>query len=150
MTPRETQSFIRKSVPLSGKMGLQVLSNSKKGVRLKLPLKPNRNHLGTGFGGSQMGAQAISCWVYLVELLRRHRVKGQIVLKTCESEFVGPVRGDADVLCRGLSLSDEKKLITSLLKNGRARAKLRSEVVFAKKKCATFEGVYVLVVGESF
>jgi thioesterase domain-containing protein len=69
-TARQLQSYILKSVPLTVKMGVRVKTLGQKGLTLALPLRPNRNHIQTAFGGTLIAAQAVACWAWLTWRLR--------------------------------------------------------------------------------
>lgn len=114
---------------------------SPKAVRLKLPLKPNRNHLGTGFGGSVMAGQALCCWAYLMNYFDEKGLEVSIVLQDSESRFYKPVLDDFSVECAAPRLAELRHLDLSLKRHGRGRITLKA---MAAGKAVEFIGRYVV------
>lgn len=51
-TPAQATEFVHASVPAIGRLGIEVLAMSPGYVRLRLPLAPNSNHIGTMYAGA--------------------------------------------------------------------------------------------------
>src|SRR6185437_13585726 len=91
---------LRTQIPLSRQMGIQVTDSSPERVQFELPLKPNRNHKMTAFGGTLVAAQALASWSLLMEILNDSGVSAEVVLQREHSEFSKPVTADFTVETR--------------------------------------------------
>ncbi|MGD8828046.1 MAG: YiiD C-terminal domain-containing protein, partial [Gammaproteobacteria bacterium] len=54
--------YLHHSIPLIAHMGVEVCPVGEDGIRLRAPLAPNSNHIGTAFGGSLHGLATLACW----------------------------------------------------------------------------------------
>ncbi len=144
MKPAELGSRLRRQIPLSQAMGLQVeRCDVNTGVVFRLPLKPNINHKGTAFGGTLLATQAIACWAWLMEYLAEQNLQAEVVLQRQKGRFLRPTTAEFTV--QTLSLSDAKKysFIKALAKKKKARIHLQCEVRCLDKVTTIFEGDYV-------
>jgi len=126
-------------------MGIRVRQCSvKKGVEFFLPLKPNRNHKNTAFGGTLVAAQALASWAWLMALLAEHRVQAEVVLQRQMGEFLRPVSQDFRVYTRVPAHGDIEKFLKTLKKHKKARLVIEAWVECQKEKRAClYVGEYV-------
>lgn len=52
LNPAQVTEFVHASVPAIGRLGIEVIDMSPGYVRLRLPLAPNSNHIGTMYAGA--------------------------------------------------------------------------------------------------
>lgn len=133
--------MIHQKIPLTRQMKVKVVACSSKKVALKLPLKPNRNHLGTGFGGSVLASQALCCWAYLMNYYDEKGWDVSIVLQDSDANFKKPVVRDFIVECRAPRLAEMAELDLSLNKHRRGRIELKAT---AASGAVEFSGRYVV------
>lgn len=96
---RQVQAFLEGNFPLAVSMGVRVEACGGEGLVLVAPLLPNRNHLGTAFGGSLAAVAMLAGYGYLWVALgdpAAHLVVGQ-----AEVVYRRPVRGEIRAVCRG-------------------------------------------------
>lgn len=141
---KKFEAYIHQVVPLSRQMKIKLRKLDRGGLFFDLPLGPNRNHLGTAFGGSLIAAQALCCWSWLEIQLKAQKLKGHIVIQNCKHDFLRPVTGTFIVHCQGLSPAQFKKTLQELKKNGKTRVNLKAQVRLKNKKCCSFSGKYVI------
>jgi thioesterase domain-containing protein len=134
--------MIHQKIPLTRQMQVRVKMCSARRVVLKLPLEPNKNHLGTGFGGSVMAGQALCCWAFLMNYYAAKGWRVSIVLQNSESRFFKPVLSDFLVECRAPALAEMKKLDLTLKRHLRGRIELKA---LAANGAVEFIGRYVIV-----
>jgi thioesterase domain-containing protein len=142
MTLRSIEKMIHQKIPLTRQMHIKVSHCSVKKVTLKMPLKPNRNHLGTGFGGSVLAGQALCCWAFLMNYYEEKGWNVSIVLQDSQARFIKPVIKDFFVECRAPRLAELRQLDLSLERHCKGRIELKA---YAARGAVEFSGRYVIV-----
>ena len=127
-------------------MGIKVVQCSvTKGVTFRLPLKPNRNHKNTAFGGTLIAAQALASWAWMMCLLEENNLHAEVVVQRQMSEFLSPVTKDFLVETRVPSAAQIKKFLNTLKKKGKARLLIQAEALNHKKSACLYAGEYVAI-----
>jgi len=145
----QLQQSIYNQIPLSRKMGVKVLHvSARTGVQFKLPLKPNRNHKNTAFGGTLIAAQAIACWAWMMELLKQHNIIAEVVLQRQESEFVKPVAGDFTVQTLVPSKNEVALFLRTIKRHKKARLAVKAFAQYRGAKACLYIGHYVAILGD--
>ncbi len=147
METSDVESYILKSIPMAKHMGIRVKSCSEKAVELHLPLEGNTNHIGTSFGGSQLSASAIACWIYLRQRLMKAKIESEIVVQKNESHFYKPVDADS-VIHAGLDDSKSanwEEFLKTLESKSKARIPLKAEVIISGNIATKFQGDFVAI-----
>lgn len=125
-------------------MGLQVLSLSCDQAVVSVPLAPNINHVSTAFGGSLYAAAALACYALFQAISREAGgLSDNLVIQEGKIRYLAPVLGDFEIHATPEGPEDVRSFIAALKRHGRARMKLKSQVLCQGKPCAEFEGVYV-------
>ncbi|MDZ7686597.1 MAG: YiiD C-terminal domain-containing protein [Gammaproteobacteria bacterium] len=70
-SPEKLEAAYHELIPISGYMGIRVKSWADGRLVLSVPLAPNINHQGSGFGGSLFSVAALAGWGILHYLARR-------------------------------------------------------------------------------
>lgn len=131
MTRIELEKMIHKEIPLSKKMGLRVQKCSVlEGISFQLPLKPNKNHKNTAFGGTLVAAQALCCWAWLVLFLRKNNIDAEVVLHKQEAFFHKPVAGDFVVHTLAPNDLDKEHFFKTISSHNKARLTIYAEVIY--------------------
>lgn len=136
---------LQTQIPLSKQMGIRVRACSEKNVEFALPLKPNRNHKKTAFGGTLVAAQALASWSLLMQILARHFIDAEVVLQRERSEFYKPVVADFSVKTRSLARGDVNRFLRTLQSHHKARLEISAQVVCDSQVACEFFGQYVAV-----
>jgi thioesterase domain-containing protein len=146
MNKMKLQKILKSQIPLSSAMGIKVVQcSAAKGVVFRLPLRPNRNHKNTAFGGTLIAAQALASWAWLMCLLAKNNSDAQVVVQRQMSEFLAPVTDDFWVQTRVPSKAQIKKFIVTLKKKGKARLLIQAEAKNHKKPACIYAGEYVAI-----
>lgn len=135
--------YILKSIPVAAHMGIEIISYSKKCLRLRLPLAPNHNHIGSLFGGSQLSCCAIACWAFLRERLMEEGESVEIVIQKNESHFYLPVEADTEISTEEILLENWQEFLHTLRTKKRARILLKAYVGNRDQPATVFAGHYV-------
>lgn len=126
--PQELLQFLHEQIPLTKSLGLSIVSVDEKGARIRAPLGPNHNHLGSAFGGSLATMMILSGYIWLYDALLKHNHHAHVILFKEESEYLLPVKTDIEVLAISPSLDDWRKFEESFIRKGTARIVIRSEI----------------------
>lgn len=141
----ELESMLLKSVPLTEKMGLQVLDCSSTRIELQAPLELNHNHKQTAFGGSLAGLQALSCWSWVMNQLDLNGIKAEVVLQDSLNKYIRPVKEDLVAVCEDSSQEKLDAFLLQLKKHGKGRIELESKVFSNGELATLFSGRYVAI-----
>lgn len=69
MTPTELTSFLHEQIPLARALSIEIIKADDHEALVMGPLAPNRNHMGTAFGGSLSAVLILSCYTWLFHRL---------------------------------------------------------------------------------
>lgn len=149
---RGLEDYLHAKIPLTRAMGVRVDragADSEEGVAgvvLVAPLEPNRNHLGTAFGGSLATLATLAgygaLWVALGDC------DGHIVVKRSELAYRRPVTGALRAECSMPAGEALAAFREAYAKKGRARLRLEARIVQDGETCVEFAGEFVAIRGE--
>jgi thioesterase domain-containing protein len=137
----ETELFLHEQIPLTRAMGVSVQSWDGQELRLRAPLEPNHNHLGTAFGGS-LSALATLAGYSLLWLLLGDR-EAHIVIRESSLQYRHPVRGELIAVCRHPGGEAWQAFQAQFTSTGKARLTLQAAIVEDGRTCVEFEGTFV-------
>jgi thioesterase domain-containing protein len=143
LSPSEIGAYLRKHIPISASMGVEVLVCSPGQVRLRAPLAANLNHRATVFGGSASAVAILAAWTWLHFALRGAGYSCRVVIQRNEMEYLAPIDGDFTAECDALNATDFEKLLRTLQRHGKARAGLNARLLLHGRTVARFSGDYV-------
>lgn len=145
MSGDELEAYLHSNIPLTAAMAIQVRALEPELV-LCAPLAPNLNHQCNAFGGSIATVAITAGWSWLrLRLGAEH----DIVIKSCEIEYVSPVREGFEAICKGSSEGEFGRFMKRLDRKGRARISLKVEVHSAGLLRAKMVGEYVALGGRT-
>jgi thioesterase domain-containing protein len=145
MTRNRLQMILNKQIPLSKAMKLKVRACAGQGVEFALPLKPNRNHKNTAFGGTMVAAQALACWSWLMLLLEENAIVAEVVLQRQSAEFLRPVHYNFTIKTRSVNKSAQTQFIKTLKRFSKSRIQVESQVMMRGRLVGTYVGEYVAI-----
>ena len=122
-------------------MGVRVVSNDDNGVALEAPVTLNSNHLRTAFGGSINAVATLAAYGLL--WLELHDPAVHVVVAESSIRFLRPVHSVIRAVCPHPRPDEWKAFQTEFQSAGKARIKLRVNVVEAGQTAAEFEGTFV-------
>jgi len=139
-------AFLHEQIPLTRAMGLRAVEASAQQLILEAPLEPNRNHLGTAFGGALHTVPLLACYCAQWMELRAAGLDGHVVVKRSNAIYRTPVEGTIRAVCARPSGEVVTAFLADLRRNKKARLELRATVPGAKGKPAVeFDGSFVAV-----
>lgn len=142
---RDWTSLLRTSMPLADAMDLTARTLPDGRIDLAVPLTPNVNDKGTGFGGSVVTLATLAGWVEVQRQLDlaelAHGV--EVVIQRGETQYLKPIRDDFDAV----ALLPEPEALARFLRlyarKGLARLGLTVDVLCHGERVARFAGDYV-------
>ncbi|MBX3736549.1 MAG: YiiD C-terminal domain-containing protein [Candidatus Didemnitutus sp.] len=140
-------AFLHEQIPLTRAMGLHAVEANAQRLVLEAPLEPNKNHLGTAFGGSLHTVPLLACYGSLWMVLRDAGLDGHVVVKRSNALYRAPVTGPIRAACERPSRELVRAFLADLGRNKKARMELRAIVEGPNGKPAVeFDGSFVAVV----
>lgn len=139
-------TFLHEQIPLTRAMELRAIEASAQRLVLEAPLAPNRNHLGTAFGGSLHTLPLLTCYSALWLVLREAGLDGHVVVKHSAADYRAPVKGPLRSVCLLPPADVVSRFLADLRRNRKARMELSAIVEGAAAKPAVeFHGSFVAV-----
>lgn len=139
--PALLQEYLDHSIPQVAHMQARVQAVNEDGLEMLAPLEPNRNHIGSVFGGSLNSLATLSAWGLVWLLL--HGRNASIVIQDGSMKFQRPARGDFVASCPLPPLPILLDFVEQYEQNGHARLTLESKVSCKGRRVAEFEGRFV-------
>lgn len=128
MTAADLQDYLHRNIPVSGAMGITVVTASPDTVQLRAALEPNLNHRSTAFGGSVASLAVLAGWSLLRLGLDAYRPTPQIVIQRSSMEYAAPIEADFDAVCRRPSDDAWQRFLRAFERRGRGRLEFEVDV----------------------
>lgn len=149
MDCRELEEYLYEQIPLSKKMGVQVLNAGWDGVKLTAPLRPNINHRDTVFGGSMSAVAILAGWALVHLRLRQEGIRGSIVIQRNTMNYERPISGDFTALSSVGESAEWQKFVKILKRKHRARIPVNVMLFSEGQKAGLLEGHFVALGAEA-
>ena len=143
MSPSELQQYLHQHIPLSAAMEVHVESVESDSVILRAPLAPNINHRETVFGGSASALAILSAWSLLHTRLSDESIECRLVIQRNSMEYSKPVSGEVYAKAGLAEEHTWQKFIRILLRRGRARISVLSQLIYQGEVAGAFSGEFV-------
>lgn len=144
MNELEFQQFLHNNIPITDKMGVEVLELNPSRVRIRARLEPNLNPHGTAFGGSINTLMLICGWSTVFVNVSDHDVNSHIVIHKSSIEYLSPITTDIIAECTIENQEIITKLLAGYEKFGRAKIDLTVVCMDKEKIAVKFKGQYVV------
>ena len=148
MNPQELENYLRQQIPLTQALDVKVVRAESDSCEVLAPLNPNRNHLGTAFGGSLNSILLLACYTWLFNLLKKQGFDEHIVLKSSEIKYLLPVQEDIRAICKSPREQDLHKFLSAYKKKRRARIRLTATISVKEGTACELTGEFVTLGGE--
>lgn len=140
------QEYLDHSIPLLEHMQVKVERLDEAALEIRAPLFPNRNHIGTAFGGSLNSLAVLSGWGVIWLLLHHAGIDAAIVIHEGHMNFHKPAKEDFVARCLLPTDAQLRTFMDTLRKRGRSRISLDAEVVSDGVPVATFKGGFAAMI----
>jgi thioesterase domain-containing protein len=138
---RQAEKYFHDQIPITRAMGVRVVTHDENGFVIEAPVALNSNHLRTAFGGSINAVATLAAYGLLWLELREH--DAHVVVAESSIRFLRPVRETIRAICLRPDPTEWTAFQTAFGDKGKARLKLRVNVVEAGQIAAEFEGTFV-------
>ncbi|HEX7031339.1 MAG TPA: YiiD C-terminal domain-containing protein [Gammaproteobacteria bacterium] len=140
---RLLQKYLDHSIPLVPQMQVRVERLTDAALVLSAPLEPNRNHIGTVFGGSLNALGTLACWGLV--WLALHGRDAHIVIHEGRMKFRKPATAGFSAACALPEEATLQNFVAQYERRGRARINLQAGIVCDDRIVAEFEGVFAAI-----
>ncbi len=139
------QQTLRREMPITVPMGIEVVSWQDKRLTMRMPLEPNRNHQYSAFAGSLNALCTIVGWGTIFMLLHDKSLDGNIVIRRGKIRYLRPVR-TPEFLAVGLTIKPaESEYFFELLRSkGKSKIDVAVEIADEQGPYVSFQGSYVV------
>ena len=141
------QELLRREIPLAGQMEVVVDGFDDSGLRLSMPLGPNRNPHQTAFAGSLNALCTLAGWAMTHLLLDDLEAAGSTVIRRSSIKFHAPVQTERVVArCLATPTADMAHFAEMLVEKGQAKLDHVVQVEDAEgdRPAVLFAGSYVV------
>jgi thioesterase domain-containing protein len=139
----EIEQYLHQQIPLSAAMKIRVVEWTREHLILKAPLAPNRNHLGTAFGGSLNAIATLTG--YSAVWLALDDSAAHVVIRDSSIAFRRPVRDDIRAVCPLPKKSVLEAFRSDFARKGKARLSLQVFIDHEGEHAVEFSGTFVAV-----
>lgn len=144
ISPEGLTAFFHEQIPLTRAMGLRAIEASAHRLVLEAPLEPNRNHLGTAFGGSLHALPTLACYGAVWMTLRDAGLDGHVVVRRSAANYRRAVAGALRAVCERPTGAAVEHFLVELRRHRKAGMELTALVEGAAGKTAVeFNGSFV-------
>jgi len=139
------QQTLRREMPITVPMGIEVVSLDNERLAMRMPLEPNRNHQYSAFAGSLNALCTIVGWGTIFMLLQSESLEGNIVIRRGKIRYLRPVR-TPEFLAVGLPLDPTQRdyFFELLRSKGRSKIDVAVEIADEQGPYVSFQGSYVV------
>jgi thioesterase domain-containing protein len=144
----EVNSCLHENIPMTAAMAAEVAFYDGRQVTVCVPLRPNRNHSHTAFGGSLAALGIVAGWVLLYLKLKEEGLGFSLVIGRSSFDFLAPVESDFNATCQLPPGWEWRGFLRSLKRRGRARITLQAEIKDSSAVAGRHKGFYVAVLND--
>ncbi|HSI13434.1 MAG TPA: YiiD C-terminal domain-containing protein [Chthoniobacter sp.] len=141
----DLEKYLHEKIPLTVAMGVRVAECDDAHLVLTAPLEPNRNHLGTAFGGSLHSLATLSGYSLLWWLLRSP--EAHIVIRESTIRYEKAVSGELRAICHAPAAGELDNFRRDFSRKGKARLSLSATIEHEGQVAVQFTGVFVAIAG---
>lgn len=146
LTASGLTAFLHEQIPLSRAMDLHVAECGPGHLVLEAPLEPNKNHLGTAFGGSLHVLPTLTCYTGLWLTLRAAGLDGHVVLTHSRADYHEPVTGPLRAIWQHPGDATLSDWLRKVRRYKKARIELSATVEgTADRPAVEFRGMFAAV-----
>ena len=142
---RDWQNLLRGSMPLAHAMGVEVVLQNDGRIGLRVPLAPNVNDKGTGFGGSVAALATLAGWVEAQRQLDLATMGSnvEIVVQRGETRYIRPIRDTFLAVAEPPAAEAVQKFLRLYERKGLARLGVEVVIYCDGERVAEYGGDYV-------
>jgi thioesterase domain-containing protein len=140
----ELEKYLQHQIPLVETMGVRIIHADENLVEISAPLEPNRNHLGTAFGGSSYSISVLACYTWLFNTMKNRNLNCHVVIKSGQIRYVRPVKDEIVSTCHSPGEVEFKRFLSVLERKKKSQIRLQSTISSNSNSACEFEGEFVV------
>ncbi|MBR9884977.1 MAG: hypothetical protein GYB21_15555 [Oceanospirillales bacterium] len=143
--PKQFLAWLYRSIPLTTAMQIERLEYDGRSLELHVPLAPNVNDKGTGFGGSISALATLTGWCMTTLYLREQGLDCDVVIADAHQSYKSPIK---EAFFARVRLPDQAAcdhLLNRIGERDRGRLDLEIEVLCGEQVAFVMQGRYVAI-----
>lgn len=145
MNLEELKDYLYENIPISSALGVDIVLANTTEVILKAPIKPNRNHKKTVFGGSLHSLATLASWCLVFVHLQKKQRRSELVISNSKIKYIRPVTADFEAVS---TLNDKREwdaFEKGLAKWGKSKISVKAQIFQDNKLAVDYEGEFVAI-----
>ena len=138
------ENTLFKLIPQTQNLGIKISRIEDHQLTVNGNYALNKNHLDIVFGGSIAAISITSAWSLVQHNIERAGLKGNLVIKRQEIDYLLPVKTDFECVASFQSAEDWESFVNTYREKGRARIVVTAQILSESKTTSKFQGVFVL------
>lgn len=138
------EKMLFEKIPITNKMGIEVLDYEDSFINIKGLLKNNINHKDTAFGGSINTFLTLVCWSMVYRHIKKIDQDAHVVIQSSSIKYLKPIKEDFIANCTLNKEKNIEKFLDTYKKFGKARITLESQIEGSNGVEASFIGQFVV------
>jgi thioesterase domain-containing protein len=138
------ENTLFKLIPQTKNLGIKISRIEDHQLTVQGSYTLNKNHLDIVFGGSIAAISITTAWSLVQSKIEQAGLKGNLVIKRQEIDFLLPVKTDFECVASFQSADDWDSFEKTYQEKGRARIVVTAQIITESKATSKFQGVFVL------
>ena len=139
-------AFLREQIPLTAAQQVTVELYQPGLIRIAVPLHPNRNYRGVGFGGALASLAIVSGWALVRQSVLEAGLDGHPVVQHSDCRFLRPATSDFVAESRLPGAEEWSRFLDALRTAGRGRVLIETTLSSAGKEVVQHRGTFAVAV----
>jgi len=137
------EKLFHDSIPITGKMRINVAGYDGNSLLLKAPLTENVNDKGTAFGGSIFSLLVLSGWGLLHLKLAEAGISSEVMIHKSSVTYARPVKDVLNAHCELPDAQTFERFMHEVRNRGRGKILLTAVTMSGDRTAVEFSGNYV-------
>ena len=138
------ENTLFKLIPQTKNLGIKISRIEDHQLTVQGSYALNKNHLDIVFGGSIAAISITTAWSLVQSKIEQAGLKGNLVIKRQEIDYLLPVKTDFECLASFQSADDWESFEKTYQEKGRAKVIVTAQIISESKATSKFQGVFVL------
>ncbi len=143
MNAKALEAYLHSKIPLSRAMRVRVVELLEDRIVLCAPLRPNRNHQHTAFGGSIATIGLLAGWALLHARLEQNCIPHNLVVQRQDVEYRRPIAGPLRATAALTSHAEWQRFLRSLKRHKKGSISVVALLEHEGQPAAQIRGKFV-------
>ena len=138
------ENTLFKLIPQTKNLGIKISRIEDHQLTVHSSYALNKNHLDIVFGGSIAAISITTAWSLLQSKIEQAGLKGNLVIKRQEIDYLLPVKTDFECVASFQSADEWEGFEKTYREKGRAKIVVTAQVISKSKITSKFLGIFVI------